>query len=273
MKSLLFTLFASVAIIVPSHASAQDQVAPLPVASCASQIPFGMPNDSHLHVVTICRHAYILQSDTVAKIPVWVAYTLTPEHTVGCVKRSNAFATDQSLPDDQAAKKKDYTKSGYDIGHQANDADMDWDPVVERESFILTNMAPQTPQLNRGNWKVLETTVRAWAHSGRTLTLYVGPIWNANDPTIGPDKVVVAHSYYKIIVDDKTKQTLAFVMDNLATDQGDDLAPFQTTVAQIENLTGVTFNVPDSKTVKNGIWPVDIQKEEADKKAACSKPK
>jgi endonuclease G len=251
--------------------AATSQAAPLPIASCSAQIPYGMPQDNHPSSVLICRHAYIVQSDIVAKIPVWVAYTLTPEHTTGCVKRSNAFQSDQSLPPNEAADPTDYAKSGYDIGHQANDADMDWDVGVERESFILTNMAPQRPALNRGIWKVLETSVRAWAHAGHTLTIYVGPIWNSSDPTIGEDKVVAAHSYYKIVIDDVTKQSLAFVMPNLTTNQGSDISPFQTTVAQIETATGVTFAVPDSKTVKNPIWAADTEKLSADKKATCKK--
>ncbi len=271
MKTIIaIALAGALATLVP-HAVQAQQSAPLPLAACATQIPYGMPTDKHPNTVTICRHAYLVQSDTVAKIPVWDAYTLTPDHTVGCVKRSNAFQADQSLPDGEEARKADYAKSGYDIGHQANDADMDWDVTVERESFILTNMAPQTPALNRGIWKVLETDVRAWAHAGHALTIYVGPIWTASDPTIGSDKVVAAGHYYKIITDQQTKQTLAFIMPNLKTDMGDDVAPFQVTVATIESETGVSFPIPGSKTAKLPIWPADIDKLAQDKKATCKK--
>lgn len=270
---ILAIIAASLALATSTNAIAakSQQADPLPLTSCSAQIPYGIPADHHPNSILICRHAYMVQTDTVAKIPVWVSYTLTPDHTVGCVKRSNAFRSDQSLAEGQFADPTDYAKSGYDIGHQANDADMDWDVGVERESFILTNMAPQRPALNRGIWKVLETSVRAWAHAGHPMTIYVGPIWNSSDPTIGDNKVVAAHAYYKIIIDDVTKQSIAFVMPNLKTNQGDDIAPFQTTVSQIESATGVTFNVPGSKTVKNTIWPVDIDKLAADKKAACHK--
>jgi len=251
--------------------AAGEQTSPQPMQSCQTQVPFGWPQASRPGTTPVCRQAYVLLHDNIAKVSLWEAYTLTPQHAVGCLARVNAFAPDQSLPRGQRSELADYAKSGYDTGHIANDADMSWDPTVQRESFILSNMAPQLPSLNRGIWKELETYVRDWAYtSGHSLTIYAGSIYDvSSDRKIGPDSVVVPHAFYKIVIDDTTRQSLAFIFphrDGLGTD----LRPLQTTVASVESQTGISFPVPDSKTAVNAIWPVNLAPLEAAKKQ-CSR--
>lgn len=262
MAAVLVVLFNH----VPS-ATAEN----LPMSQCQALAPYGIPRDTHAHTVQICRHAYVTETDTVAKIPVWTAYTLIPSHTVGCIARSNSFVADASLPMGQRAELHDYAHSGYDIGHQADAADMNWDAKAEYESFILTNAAPQTPALNRGSWKALETVVRSWAHAGHAMTIYVGPIYSTTDSSIGADHVTVPHAFYKIIIDNTTRQSLAFVMQNLKTDQGTNLDQFQTTVTSIEQQTGIVFSVPDNKAAKHAIWSYNTAQLAQDRHAACTK--
>lgn len=239
---------------------------------CLATPTFGIPTDSKTNVVTMCRKAYILQEDEVAKIPSWVAYTLTPKETVGCVPRSNAFKADGDLSKGQRSEKSDYAKSGYDIGHIANDADMSWNPDVEKESFLLSNMAPQLPEFNRGIWKVLESDVRAWAYSrNHELVVYAGPIYDSSkDKTIGADKVVVADGFYKIVVDTQTKETLAFIFPHKGAPDAN-LVPFLTSVSAVEKATGITFPVPSDKSKVGNLWQTDLKSVAAEKKKECAK--
>lgn len=249
-----------------------QQAPPLPAASCQTQIPYGKPISRTSNTALICRDAYLLLSDLHAKVPIWVAYTLTPAHSIGCIARSNAFAADQSLEQDERAVPSDYAASGYDIGHQAPDGDMSWDDQVERESFILTNMAPQLPGLNRGIWKLLESNVRAWAYErNHTLLVYVGPIYAyGTDKTIGPDKVDVPISFYKIVVDTTTNEVLAFIFPH-AEGLGTDLTKMRSTVADVQKETGVTFPLPKGYSEPAALWPVTMKTFTAAKKTACSK--
>src|SRR6266567_6409349 len=66
-------------------------------------------------------------------------------------------------PDIQTATKKDYSHSGYDIGHLANAEDFASDCAKERMTFVFYNALPQSPDLNRGVWKRFETTIRKWS--------------------------------------------------------------------------------------------------------------
>lgn len=248
----LWTFFIFFCYVAFAFAS-QSQPTPLPPQACEIQAPYGWPKlQKSLHSAFICRNGYATFNDLDAKVSPWEVYTLLPQHTIGCVPRSNAFAADQSLPANQRATPNDYLHSGYDIGHMVNDADESWSPVVEHESFILTNMEPQLPALNRGIWKQLETMVRVWSWQyNHPLTIYVGGIYNiSSDPTIGPNHVTVPHLFYKIVIDDVTKQSYAWIFPN-RTPLSTDMNQFQVTVNDVEKYTDIFFPTPDSKNIKN----------------------
>lgn len=221
------------------------QKPPLALTDCKAQIPFGLPHIDKENTMIICRHAYILEYDKEAKIPVWVSYVLTPDHASGDLERSNAFESDQSLPKTERAYPRDYDRSGYDIGHMANAADMRWNKLVEHESFYMTNMCPQLPNLNRGIWKVLETRTRniASEHS-HPMLIYVGPVYDTKlDHHIGISHICVPHKFFKIVVDLTTKQVRSYLFPH-REHEGSDLTPFEVDVATIERETKVSFPLP-----------------------------
>lgn len=254
-------------LVTTGFAYAADQAPPKPVAACAAMVPYGMPSSKPNEPV-ICRGGYILEHNNTAKIPGWVAWTLTTEHAISCLPREDAFAPDLSLGPN-SAKPTDYAGSGYDQGHLAPNADMSYNATIARESFIMSNMSPQLPGVNRGTWKNLESAGRAWAYSNKaSYTIYAGNIWKPTSKTIGPGKVVVPDFLFKILVNNNTKQSLAFIMPNIpGTDQNFTL--YQVTVADVEKASGYTFPVPDAKTAKNKVPPVDLKTITADKKNKC----
>lgn len=264
------TAFIAVILFSTISSFAADQLPSKPIELCQSQAPYGYPQTDKANMVLICRTAYALLHDNNAKVPAWVVYTLTPNHAIGCAIRSNAFAADQSIPRGQRAELIDYAKSGFDTGHMANSADMSWNPAVERESYILSNMAPQLPNLNRGLWKDLETVIRTWVfNSNHDVTVYVGSIYDLqNDRRIGPSGVIVPRGFYKIIIDNTTKQTLAFLFPHKNT-AGMTLEQVQVTVADIEIETGIMFPVPEPKTIKNPIWQSNFNALLNGKKQIC----
>lgn len=255
MKYILILL----SLLVSSQAPAWDQAFPYPLEQCNAQAPYGFAQTSK-QVVPICRKAYVSYNDTAAKIPVWVSYTLTPDHALGCVPRPNAFAPDASLQKGARAELADYAKSGYDIGHVAPYGVMDWDLQTGYESFLLTNMLPQLPGLNRASWKILETSVKGWAlQLGHTFVVYTGPIYDASDKTIGDSKVVVPHAFYKIVIDANTNQVAGFLFPHSAG-LGNDLTTLRAPLTQISQLTGITFAYPANAVELpfDQLWPVDF---------------
>ena len=172
MKKILAILLFALSL----SAQAWTQRQPEPVQNCLVHSPYGWAVSTPA-VQPICRQAYLVGYDAPAKLPRYVSYTLTPPNALGCVARTNAFATDQSIQG--GATPQDYAGTGYDKGHMAPDGDLSWDQQVEYESFLMTNMSPQAGSLNRGIWKLLETSVRGWVvQRNQSYTIYVGGIYN-----------------------------------------------------------------------------------------------
>ncbi len=261
MKAII--LFLSVLFSVPVFAAQNE---PLPIESCKTHAPYGFPKSRKETSTEVCRHGYVLEYDENAKIPVWVSYVLTTAEAIGCNPRKDAFAADQSVS--SSATPKDYLKSGYDMGHMANDGDMRWDFTAEQESFILSNMAPQLPGFNRGIWKKLEDYTRGWALSRKNpLLIYVGPVYNRNkSKTIG-NEVVVPDGFYKIIVDTVTKDAMVYLFPHRPT-KGP-LMPFMTSVAEVQRQTGTVFPFPEGTRFSQVPWDTQIKTVVSARRKSC----
>lgn len=267
MKKILM-LF--VLIFAPVWPQGRVQKPPMPLENCSNQAPLGLPQTNRATTM-ICRTGYLTANDTAAKLPVWTSYTLTPAHALGCIPRTDAFAADQSLTPGLRAEPSDYAGTGYDKGHVVPDADLSWDLQAEYESFLMTNMMPQLPGLNRGIWKLLETAVRGWAvQRGHNLLIYVGPIYGSGDPVIGANRVIIPRAFYKIVVDGSTGEVAGFLFPQ-APNQGNDLTRVRVPIAQIEQLSGIKFQLPDDQRELplDQVWPVDYGALTNAKKATC----
>lgn len=265
MKNILFALSLG---LFTSIALAADQPPPLPIEMCKAHLPYGMIGTLNKDTI-VCRTGYALEHDNTAKIPKWVAWTVTPDHAIGCAERVDAFAADQSLPSAGRAEPKDYAGTGYDKGHLANNADLSWDSDVARESFYMSNMSPQLPALNRGTWKDLEASTRAWVYQTKhSHTIYAGNIYTASSKTIGASKVVVPETLFKIVTDNETKVSYAYIMPN-KSDVKSDYDNYQTTVFEVERASGMLFNVPGDKDLKQAPPEPDLKTIMNDKKRIC----
>ncbi|CAG0911930.1 unnamed protein product, partial [Cyprideis torosa] len=71
-------------------------------------------------------------------------------------ERLDSFRVDLRIPAMFRAGLEDYVGSGYDRGHLIASADRRSSGVLNSETFLLSNMSPQHPRLNRGLWKTLE---------------------------------------------------------------------------------------------------------------------
>lgn len=264
----------AVVLLLPPSVSAWDQKVPRPLDACSAELPWGVPTLFKENTTLVCRYGYALQHDNVAKIAAWAGWTLTPDEAVGCIPRTDAFVADSSLPKGRRAEVSDYAKSGYDKGHMVPDGDLSYNQLVEWESFLMSNMSPQLPNLNRGVWKNLESYTRAWALGrGHSLTIYDGNIYQVGrSKTIGENAVVVPDMLFKIVIDDVTKEVLAFTFVQ-STVQSPDIKTRLTSVLQIESMTGIKFAMPpgyDRSLVATDIWPADLGAVTAAKKAVCT---
>lgn len=61
-------------------------------------------------------------------------------------------------------------------------ADMKWNKQAMEESFYMSNICPQNPNLNRGDWNDLEEKSRQWAKNMEQCTLPAAPYMILNAP-------------------------------------------------------------------------------------------
>lgn len=238
---------------------------------CRPNIPYGIPTPSHEKVIRVCRVAYAIGFDASAKIPSWVSYVLKNENAFGCFPRVSSFRIEPAVPTGTSATQKDYAKSGFDIGHMANSADLRWSRQTEIDSEVFSNAAPQTPELNRREWKTLEDQIRRWAITRKNdLLIYVGPIYNKAAPSyMKGTTVVIPVSYYKVIVDTKTKEVLSFVYPNIKNVSGN-IADFMTSFQEVQRLSGIVFPLPKAAIFSAAMWPTQEKTTKDQKSKACT---
>ena len=251
-------IITSIALLVATSVFAWEQRTPLPVQQCQVHSPYGFAQTQR-PAQPICREAYLVAYDAPVKIPAYVAYTLKPENALGCFPRTNAFVADQSLKG-TGAKPDDYIGTGYDKGHAAPDGDQTWSQMTSYESFLMTNMYPQHGSLNRGIWKLLETSVRGWSvQRNQPLTIYVGAYYGQGNESF--KGIIVPHGYYKIVINQATGEVAGWQFPHTKpyVNLGNDLTKFRAPIEQIQQTAGVQYKFPaNAKEVQPGKeWAVD----------------
>lgn len=188
----------------------------------------------------IIRHAgFTLSYAEEFEQPWWVAYVLTPWEAVTKVTdRADNFRADSAVSTGSATL-ADYKGSGYDRGHMAPFADLSWSEESASDSFYLSNMSPQTGDLNRYAWADLEAVVRTFSLCG-PVCIATGPVLTDGPyKSIGENKVAVPKYYYKVIFSPALDSAIAFVMPNSKCEES--LQNYAVTVDYVENLTGIDF--------------------------------
>ena len=192
--------------------------------------------------------------------PNWVSWRVTAED-LGQAPRKQLFDTDESLPSSfYHVTQHDYSGSGFDRGHMCPHGDRTANTDMSYATFIMTNVIPQAPNVNRKAWEQLESYSRELVERQHAhLYILAGPCGRGGVGSSGPrdmigrGKVVVPAECWKIIVvvpssagDDLSRidtgtRVISVLMPNDNTQVGDEWAGFRTSPAQIELKTGMHF--------------------------------
>jgi len=84
------------------------------------------------------------------------------------------FRPDYQLPAKCRSYPKDYSHTGYDRGHLAPNTIFDYSKAVQKETFLMSNIAPQKPKLNRKLWAKIERFVRMQARKYGKISVITG---------------------------------------------------------------------------------------------------
>ncbi len=157
---------------------------------------------------------FCLSYSETRKNPLWVHYRLFAVENPESGKRPGRFKVDTRSP--SAVSHDDYTNSGYDRGHMAPNYAIStrYGPSAQTETFIMTNIVPQTPKLNRQIWKILEQKVaKEYANDFEEVWVITGPIFDESVEKL-ESGVEIPDAFYKIILDklDGKHRAIAFIM-------------------------------------------------------------
>lgn len=146
-------------------------------------------------IVVLTNLAYTVAYDTETRCPAWVAYDLEPGEVVKADRAPIQFRADPRVKESDNAA--DYAGSGYDRGHLAPAADFNFNRSALEETYYFTNIAPQAPIINRGEWADIEKEVRSLAASG-TVHVVVYPEYMPDCITDRIGRVKVPWSFHKV---------------------------------------------------------------------------
>ena len=137
------------------------------------------------------------------RVPLRVTETVTAEDVAASDRlgRHCVFRVDTELPEGTRSTPDDYTRSGFDRGHLA--AEHDFSTIEgKRLSCLMSNIAPQEPDLNRGLWVGIENAARGAAKSTGCVTIITGVVVESGARRIGADAVAVPSAFWKVVVSD-----------------------------------------------------------------------
>ena len=191
-----------------------------------------------LHQVTkLCNAQYTSYFNPNFKVPELVVEILEPSDFNRVYSRNGVFTQDKRAL--QSAKPSDYTKSGYDRGHLSAASNTTSSKLIQ-ESFLMTNIAPQSPELNRGLWKILESNAKAKGHNSRVLVIS-GVYFNNCLTPKRFNGIAIPDEFFKIIqVDGQSPQAWKF--PNAKRLKGK-LEDFKVPLDQIHETCNVKFNL------------------------------
>ena len=225
----------------------------------------GLPKPSpafHYQITVLTNSGYLVGYCESRKDPVWVCYRLFKVNNFEAPPRPREFMTDTRTR--ARVSTHDYSRSGYDRGHMAPNYAIAvcYGRQGQLETFLMSNVIPQRPALNRQVWEHLEQTeIKDYAPRFKQIWVIDGPVFrNRNQLRGGED---IPDACFKIIVKEGNgvPQVLAFIMPQ--TVRGTEMPQqFLTSIDEIEKETGLDFfaAMPDDMQGKfegktaTGMW-------------------
>jgi endonuclease G len=196
----------------------------------------------------LVRDSYVLSYNNSRGTLNWVSWRTTQDNLGEHLERPE-FRPDPLLPSGFThVKPSDYTGGGYERGHMVPSADRFGNRDENAETFYMTNIVPQTADVNEFVWEKLESYARSMVRRGSDLYTIAG-VYGDNGRLKG--KITVPTNCWKIIVVlpsgsgladiNKNTRIIAVDMPNIDGIRDDNWRKYRTSVRAIEQKTGYVF--------------------------------
>jgi len=186
---------------------------------------------------------YVVGYDEIRGVPAWAAYRVFRVDEYLGSTRPARFLTD--IRTVNRITHNHYTNSGYDRGHMAPNFAVftRYGNEAQRETFFMTNIIPQAPNLNRQWWARLERIIaRKYSEKFDQVWIITGPVFKEKGNWIRDEVKIPSHNFMiiKVVTENELMMKAFLVPQNV---QGSEtLEAYLITVNEIEELTGLNFN-------------------------------
>ena len=218
-------------------------------------------------IVVLDRGCFAVGWSPKLRHPVWVAYHV-PADARYSIDTRPGFTKDKNAVNSPPGAS--YGRSGYDRGHMApNHAIASrFGEDAQKQTFLMSNIAPQTPELNRGVWRNLEHRIADfWPAKYGEIWVVVGCIPNRNGETISGTDIEVPERFFQVVVAQEGLDVRAFavVFDQTVT-WWEWAARSLVSIDELEEMAGLDF-LPDlPEFIQNPLeaeratrlWPVRL---------------
>lgn len=249
MKTLLLGFFCALVFSATS-------------AAAQNQLLFGNPSNAaadqkNADNFLVTHKTFILSYNKSRGAPNWVAWHLS-RADLGYTDHDDAFAPDELLPVDWRINPDDYSGAVFDRGHMCPSSDRSSTEANNVETFVMSNMQPQTPNLTRVTWRSLEEFSRVLVRRGNELYIYAG-CYGSNGRI--RNKITIPTDCFKIILvlpegnNDLNRvsantRVIAVNMPNVPT-VNRRWQTYLTSIDAIEQVTGLNFLSPLKDELEN----------------------
>jgi endonuclease G len=189
------------------------------------------------------RQGYWVGWSPVCGHPAYVVYTVPTSKALDKPPERPPFMVDPEAKD--CPTPEDYVRSGYDRGHMAPNylIATRYGKAAQKETFLMSNIVPQSPELNRGPWRNLEQIV-ADELTGQDVELWVvtGPVPAEKKTYIKRGKARIPKGFFKIIAsvkDGRLRAIGAYMPQEIRSDKHPRYC--LVSIDQIEAMTGPNF--------------------------------
>nr|MBS0037852.1 DNA/RNA non-specific endonuclease [Saprospiraceae bacterium] len=205
----------------------------------------GKPQITHYPnpLTLLYNECFSLGYDEVRGIPAWVAYCVFDVEDYSTPPRPSGF-----LIDDRTSNRishDDYTHSGYDRGHMAPNFAIAsrFGADCQRETFLMTNIIPQKPSLNRQWWERLERLIaRDYTERYHRVWIVTGPVFLTTGEWLNGRVKVPSHNFMILQMETDGELYVKAFLVHQDVDGNEPHETYFTSIRNIEDLTGLNFN-------------------------------
>ncbi len=225
-------------------------------------LPFSQNSKNPLLIHDI----FVISFDVKKKIPLWIAYQLSPAVVWGDLKAERKYVLDPFLSPDQSLSSKDYKgasncdgkQAGYDRGHLAPLGSFKASSHAYQAQY-LSNIVPQKRNLNQGPWRVLEEQVRKFVKKGNEVRILTGSLYGKEGKDKTPPCWKAAQGkieelpafYWKIIASKQNSKIkfCAFLFPQDIKNKKDSPKKYKVKLNELEQKTSLKFFTQVKKAV------------------------